>query len=182
MGVPGQKVIWMWPPWGGAEYTMGEGGGFPRVQAVVNLVCPSCSWLVLAPKVLQLCTNHLVLVWCRSVWVSEACYFFLVPSGALARPSTSIMLRAKERALTPYPSIVFNLGLTFESFKELGVRHFMCMGSVDGRDNPYVFTSKINYYIMGAHLLCKNNISSSLLKLKILNQVPIVHINGFIAH
>jgi hypothetical protein len=54
-------------------YYKGEGGGFPQVQAVVSLMCPCCPWLVLAPKVLQLCTNHLVLVLCRSVWVSEAC-------------------------------------------------------------------------------------------------------------
>jgi hypothetical protein len=40
-------------------YYKREGGGFPWVQAVVSLVCPSCQWLVLAPKVLQLCTNPL---------------------------------------------------------------------------------------------------------------------------
>jgi hypothetical protein len=45
----------------------GEGGGFLRVWAVVNLVSPSCPWLVLAPKVLQLCTNHFVLVLCKFV-------------------------------------------------------------------------------------------------------------------
>jgi hypothetical protein len=33
-------------------YYKGEGGGFPQVQAVVSLVCPCCSWLVLAPRVL----------------------------------------------------------------------------------------------------------------------------------
>jgi hypothetical protein len=38
------------------------GGGFPQVWAVVNLVSMSHPWLILAPKVLQLCTNHLVLV------------------------------------------------------------------------------------------------------------------------
>jgi hypothetical protein len=48
-------------------YYKGEGGGFPQGQAVVNLVCPNCLWLVLAPKVLQLCTNHFVLVLCKSV-------------------------------------------------------------------------------------------------------------------
>jgi hypothetical protein len=45
----------------------------------------------------------------------------------------------------------------------------------------HMFTSKIHYYIMGAHLLCTNYINSFLLKLKILNQVPIVYINGFMA-
>ncbi len=48
-------------------YYKGEGGDFPQVQSMVNLVCPSCPWLVLPPKVLKLCTNHLVLVLCRPV-------------------------------------------------------------------------------------------------------------------
>jgi hypothetical protein len=42
-------------------YYKGEGGGFPQIRAVVNLVCPCCSWFILAPKVFQLCTNHIVL-------------------------------------------------------------------------------------------------------------------------
>jgi len=33
-------------------YYKGEGDGFPQVRAVVSLVCPCCSWFVLAPKVL----------------------------------------------------------------------------------------------------------------------------------
>ncbi len=57
----------------------------------------------------------------------------------------------------------------------------MCMGSANGQDSPYVFTSKVQYYIVGAHLLCTNYIDNFLLKLKILNQVRIVHINGFMA-
>ncbi len=63
LGVPGQNghldvvpVEWR------RVYYKGEGGGFPQVQAVVSLVCSGCPWLILAPKVLQLCTNHLVLV------------------------------------------------------------------------------------------------------------------------
>ncbi len=61
-------------------YYKGEGGGFSQVRAMVSLVCPCCPWLVLAPKVLQLCTNHLVWVLCKLVWVSETCQLFLVPS------------------------------------------------------------------------------------------------------
>jgi len=48
-------------------YYKGEGGGFPQVRAVVSLVCLCCLWLVLAPRVLQLCTNHFVWVVCRPV-------------------------------------------------------------------------------------------------------------------
>jgi hypothetical protein len=36
------------------EYYMGEGGGFPRIQAVVNLVCPSAQGLSQHPKVFQM--------------------------------------------------------------------------------------------------------------------------------
>jgi hypothetical protein len=67
-------------------YYKGEGGGFPQVWAIVSLMCPCCPWLVLAPKVLQLCTNHLVLVLCTPVWVSEACQLFLVPSWSSSTP------------------------------------------------------------------------------------------------
>jgi hypothetical protein len=67
-------------------YYKGEGGGFPQVRAVVSLVCPCCPWLVLTPKVLQLCTNHFVWVVCRPVWVSEACQLFLVPSRSSNTP------------------------------------------------------------------------------------------------
>ncbi len=65
LGIMGQNVIWMWALWRGTKYTIkGEGGGFPQVQAVVSLVSLSCLWLVLAPKVLQLCTNQLVVWFC----------------------------------------------------------------------------------------------------------------------
>jgi hypothetical protein len=105
-------------------YYKGEGGGFPQVRAVVSLVCLGCPWFVLAPKVLQLCTNHLALVLCRSLWVNKACHFFLVPSRSSSMPLyPSIVLWTKERAPTPCASAVFSLGLTIESCKELGVRH-----------------------------------------------------------
>jgi hypothetical protein len=67
-------------------YYKGEGGGFPQVRAVVSLVCLCCPWLVLTPRVLQLCTNHFVWVLCRPMWVSEACQLFLVPSRSSNTP------------------------------------------------------------------------------------------------
>jgi len=89
---------------------------------MVSLVGSCCPWLVLAPKVLQLCTNHLVLVLCRSMWVSEACQLFLVPSQSSSMPLyPSRVLWARERAPTPYSSVVFCLGFIFESLKELGM-------------------------------------------------------------
>ncbi len=105
-------------------YYKGEGDGFPQVRAVVSFVCSSCSWLFLPLKVLQLCTNHLVLVWCRSLWVIEACQFFLVPSQSSSMPLYPfIVLRARERASTPCSSNVFSVRFTFESLKDLGVCH-----------------------------------------------------------
>jgi hypothetical protein len=107
-------------------YYKGEGGGFPQVWAMVSLMSLSCMWLVLAPKVLQLCINHLVLVLCRSVWVVEAFQFSLVPSWSSNTPFyPSKVLRAKECASTPCSSVIFHLGLTFESLKELGACHFV---------------------------------------------------------
>ncbi len=54
----------------------------------------------------------------------DACQIFLVPSWSSSMALyPSIVLRARERASTPYPSVFFSLGLTFESFKELGARH-----------------------------------------------------------
>jgi hypothetical protein len=80
-------------------YYKGQGGGIPQVRPVVNLVNPSCSWLILAPKVLQLCINHFVLVLCKSMWVVEACQLFLVPSRSSNTPLyPSKVLRARERA------------------------------------------------------------------------------------
>jgi len=67
-------------------YYKGEGGGFPQVRAVVSLVCPCCPWLVLAPRVLQLCINRFVWVVCRPVWMSEACQLFLVASRSSNMP------------------------------------------------------------------------------------------------
>jgi hypothetical protein len=77
---------------------------------MMNLVSPSCLWFVLAPKVFQLCTNHLVLVLCKSVWIVQASQFFLVPFRSSNTPLyPSKVLQAKEHAPTPYFSIFFNL-------------------------------------------------------------------------
>jgi hypothetical protein len=48
-------------------YYKGEGVGFPQVQAMVSFMSSNCPWFVLAPKVFQLCTNHLVFGLCKFV-------------------------------------------------------------------------------------------------------------------
>jgi hypothetical protein len=66
--VPGEKIhLDVGPVESHRVYYKGEGGGFPQVRVVVSLVCPCCPWLVPAPKVLQLCTNHFMWVMCRPV-------------------------------------------------------------------------------------------------------------------
>jgi hypothetical protein len=111
-------------------YYKGEGGGFPQVRGVVSLVNPSCPWLFLTPKVLHLCSNHFVLVLCRSVWVVEACQFFLLLSRSSSTPFyPSKVLRTKKRALTPYSSIIFyldshlNPSRSWEHVSKIGLVH-----------------------------------------------------------
>jgi hypothetical protein len=102
-GVPGKKShLDVGPMERCRVYYKGEGGGFFQVWAVVSLVCPCCPWLVLAPKVLKLCTNHLVWVMCKPVWVSEACQLFLVPS----RSSNTPLYPSKCGALRSVPRLL----------------------------------------------------------------------------
>jgi hypothetical protein len=127
LGNPEQKAIWMWPPWRGAMYTLrGKVVASPKSGPWWVLWIQVCPWLVLAPKVLQLCINHLVLVLCMFVWIVEACQFFLIIFWNFSTPLYLCkVLRVRECALTPYSSIVFNLGFTFESLKELGMLQFI---------------------------------------------------------
>ncbi len=127
LGVPGQKTIWMWPSWRGTKYTIrGKVVASAKSGPWWILWVRVCSWLILAPKVVQLCINHLVLVFCKSMWVVEACQFFLVPSRSSSMPFyPSKVLWVRECASTPCFFVVFYLGLTFESFKELGTCQFL---------------------------------------------------------
>jgi hypothetical protein len=91
-------------------YYKGEGGGFPQVRVVVSLVNLRLLLVHPSPKVFQLCTDHLVLVLCKFVWVVEACQFALVPSWSSSTPLyPSKVLQTRECALIPYSSTVFNL-------------------------------------------------------------------------
>jgi hypothetical protein len=127
LGVSGQRAIWMWPPWRGAEYTIkGKVVASPKSRpAWVLWVNP---WLVLIPKVLQLCTNHLVLVFCRFVWIVEACQFFLVPSRSSSTPFYPFKVLYEWRSVAQLLFFrCFQFGFTFESLKELGARPSLTM-------------------------------------------------------
>jgi len=97
-------------------YYKGEGGDFPQVRAVVSLVCPCCLWLVLTPRVLQLCTNHFLWVVCRPVWVTKACQLFLVPSRSSNTPLYPSKCYELGSVLQLLLFCCFLLGLTFEPF------------------------------------------------------------------
>jgi hypothetical protein len=54
LGVPGQKAIWMWPPWSGANYIIwGKVVASPESRPWWIKWVQSCPWLVLTPRVLQ---------------------------------------------------------------------------------------------------------------------------------
>jgi hypothetical protein len=68
-----QNVIWMWALWRGTKYTIkGKMVASRKSEPWWVLWVQVCPWLVLAPKVLQLCTNQLV-IWfcaCSCEWLS----------------------------------------------------------------------------------------------------------------
>jgi hypothetical protein len=101
-------------------YYKGEGGGFPQVRAVVNLMNRVCLWLILEPKVLQLCTNQLVVWFCVGLceWLSAFHSSYSHPK-APARLSTPKVLRIKERVFNFLFFRCFHLKFTFEFIKEL---------------------------------------------------------------
>jgi hypothetical protein len=101
-------------------YYKGEGGGFPQVRAMVNLVNPSCPWLVLTPKMFQLCTNQLVFGFVH-VCVSSWCLsFFLVPSQSSSTPLYPRSVASQGTCPNSLFFRCFQFRLMFESIKELG--------------------------------------------------------------
>jgi hypothetical protein len=67
MGVLGQNAIWVWASWRGTKYTIrGKVVASPKFGPWWVLWVWICPWLILAPKVLQLCTNQLVVWFCAS--------------------------------------------------------------------------------------------------------------------
>jgi len=74
--LPLGNVNWMWALWRGTKYTIrGKVMASPNSEPWWVLWVRICPWLVLAPKVLQLCTNQLVVWFCAGPcgWLS-ACH------------------------------------------------------------------------------------------------------------
>jgi len=90
----------------------GEGGGFPQVRAMMNLVSPCwilwvcvCSWFVRAPKCSNCTLTNLLFDLCRSLWLN-CLLILLVPFWSSSTPFYLEVMRAKERTSTPSTSNV----------------------------------------------------------------------------
>jgi hypothetical protein len=88
------------------EYYKGEGGGFPQVQAVMSLVSPCMHMARSYTKVLQLCTNQLV-VWFVQVHMDNwlACH----SSYSLSWGSNSPFFPPKCCKLGNIPQLLFSM-------------------------------------------------------------------------
>jgi hypothetical protein len=123
LGVSRQKAIWMWASWRGTEYTIrGKVVASPKSRPWWVLWVWVCPWLVLAPKMLQLCTNQLF-VWVVQIeWMINCLSFFIVPSWSSSMPSTPS--KCYEPRNMPCFSVVLNLDSHLSPLRSLGVRHF----------------------------------------------------------
>jgi hypothetical protein len=116
LGVPGQNDIWVLARWPNIENTI-------KGKVLVSL--KSCeSMFTHGFSMHQKCFNYaltnLLFSLYKSVWIIDLLVTHLHPHpGALARPFTPKMLRAKERTPTLYPFVVFTFGLVVEFIKEI---------------------------------------------------------------
>jgi hypothetical protein len=122
LGVLRQNDIWVLAPWPGTKNTI-------RVKVVASpksgpwwvLWVHVCLWFVYAPNCFNYTPTNLLFGLCRFVWVIDLLVNLPSPNlGAPTCPSTPEVLRVRERARIPSPSIVFTFGLIVESIKELG--------------------------------------------------------------
>ncbi len=111
----------MWASWRGNKYTIrGKVVASPKSMLWWVLWVRVCPWLILTPKVFQLCINHLVFGFVH-VCVSNWCLsLFLVPSRSSSTPlypqSATSQGACPDSLLFRY----FQSRLTLESIKELG--------------------------------------------------------------
>jgi hypothetical protein len=151
LGVLGQNDIWVLVPWPCTKYIIrGKVMASPKSGPWWVLWICVCLWFICAPKVLQLCTNQFV-VWflCKYVWVIELFVNLLSPHPRVpTRPFTPKMLQTKECAPTPFPSVVFILGLVVSPSKSLGVRHIFIISVLNLNKLNTTIHSNIRFMII----------------------------------
>jgi len=104
-------------------YYKGEGDGFappPSLGHGESYESVFARGLSVHQRCSSYALTNLLFGFCRSMWVINMPVNLPNPHPkAPACPSTFEMLQARERAPTPFPSIVFIFGLVVESIKEL---------------------------------------------------------------
>jgi len=110
----------MWASWRGIEYTIkGKVMASPKSGLWWVLWIWVCPWLILAPKVFQLCIKHLVFGFVQ-VHVSSWCLsLFLVPSWSSSMPLYPQSVTSQGTCLNSLLFHCFQFKFTFESIKEL---------------------------------------------------------------
>jgi len=113
LGILRQNDIWVLAVWPSIENNIeGKVMVSPKSGPWWVLWVCVCVSFVRAPKVLQLCTNQLVIGLCRSMWIIDLLVTCLSPHpGALAHPFIPKVLWAREHTPTPYPFVIFTLDM-----------------------------------------------------------------------
>jgi len=111
----------MWASWRGIKYIIkGKVVASPKSGPWWILWVRICPWLVLAPKVLQLCTDHLMFNFVQ-VHVSSWCLsLFLVPSWSSSTPLYPQSAMSQGMCPNSLFFRCFRFRLIYESIKELG--------------------------------------------------------------
>jgi hypothetical protein len=121
VGVSRQNAIWMMVPWQAIEYIIrGKVVASPKSGPWWILWVRICLWLVLAPKVFQLCTNQLVVWFMHIWWVIKCSSFFLVPSRSFNTPLYPQSVTSQGACPDSLLFCCFHFKFAFESIKELG--------------------------------------------------------------
>jgi hypothetical protein len=122
LGVLGQNDIWVLVPWLGTKNVI-RGKVVASTSPGRDESCESmfARGLSMHQKCFNYALTNLLFGLCRSVWIIDLLDILFSPYlRAPTHPSTLEVLWVKERAPTPYPSIVFTFRLVVESTKEFG--------------------------------------------------------------
>jgi hypothetical protein len=134
LGVSRQNAIWMLVLWPAAKYTIkGKVVAPPKSKLWRVLWVRVCPWLILAPKVLQLCINQLV-VWFVQVRVSDWSLVILPsPISKLQHASLTPQSVVSQRMCLNFLLFrYFHFKLTFEPIKEFRSTSSRLLGGIYG--------------------------------------------------
>jgi hypothetical protein len=125
LGVPRQNDIWVLVPWLVTKYNIkGKVVASPKSGLWWILWVSICPWLVLAPKVLQPCTNQLVVWFCAGPceWFN-ACHSSSPIPELQHAPLPPKCCEPRNMSPTPCSSIVFASNSHLSLSRSLGAHH-----------------------------------------------------------